>query len=77
MIFVYFWFYLFIFLSLDNLSFIKFTITNSRDARTWEKQYPLTITVEDLKMRFEMLSGIEINNMAIQYYADNEIIGVL
>ncbi|XP_015787943.1 tubulin-specific chaperone B [Tetranychus urticae] len=61
----------------DNPTFLKFSITNSRDGKTWEKQYPLTITVEDLKMRLEMLSGIEINNMAVQYYADNENIGTL
>ena len=52
--------------------FVKFLITNSKDERTWEKKYPLSLSIQDLRMRLEMLSGIESNAMTIEHFVDKE-----
>lgn len=57
--------------------FVKFIITNSSNDQLIEKKYSTSLSLDDLKMRLEMLSGIDSNCMVIEYYVDKQKVATI
>lgn len=57
--------------------FVKFSITNSRDDRVVEKKYPTSLSMNDLRMRLEMVSGIDTSSMLIEYHVNKQKVTTL